>query len=849
MFRPGRSFQTRIERQVVVLFLAFCVLPLLVLTAFAARLVESETLDISRRHLHEFSKDYALDLITRIDVAAWELGLTGDEDLAAGHRWVQPRGLTGDAAPESGRPGLTAVPGGFELRVPVDDGVALGFLSDDVLFAELVHLPYGVRTCVRVDGRERRCEGQVPEGDVIATSWTLPLGSLYNTRDAIEVASVQSRTMALSRMGIAFELLPYVMFVVMALFGWYVMRQIRTRLAPLGDLYQATLRISGGSYDHEVDIRSGDELERLGSSFNSMTRRLRESFATMEALSEIDGVALRGGEPPEIGEKALLLLRTLGFRDARLWLWRGSEGYCGRLDADGRLTMRAAPAPASSVDSDAEALALYRERHGEAVHDARAIYREGMLVGLLMTGPGDPVDLGDVLTEVADRLSVGVTLYFRAQELFRQANFDGLTGLLNRESFREHLEQAIRMGARDGDRGALLYLDLDRFKQINDTEGHHAGDELLRAVAKRVRKVLRAADEAARLGGDEFAVLMSRVTEPTDIEAVCRRLVQEIGQPVEVGGSSVVVEVSIGVVVFPDDGSDAANLMRKADVAMYKAKEISGSAFTFFDEAMNRDTEHRARVESRAREGLARRDLGLYFQPKIRVSDGMVIGAEGLMRWPAAPDLHPGIYVPVLEQTGLIHELTSLLVEDAHECLERCRRRGFALERIGINISPRQFQREGFCEEFLAAIDRVGAKHSDFEIEVTESVLMHDVQSVMRDLESLRSEGVTVALDDFGTGYSSLNMLRDLPLDVIKIDRSFVAPIAESARARDLLGRIIDIIRSLELKSVAEGVETEREMQILTAKHCDAVQGFLFSPALSVDDFLTFLEQRAARSA
>jgi diguanylate cyclase (GGDEF)-like protein len=468
---------------------------------------------------------------------------------------------------------------------------------------------------------------------------------------------------------------------------------------------------------------------------------------------------------------------------------------------------------------------------------------------MVLTGPGDPVDAGEALTEIADRLSVAVTLYFRAQELFRQANYDGLTGLLNRESFRDHLEQAIRISARDETRGALLYLDLDRFKQVNDTEGHHAGDELLRTVAERVRKVLRAADDAARLGGDEFAVLMSRVTEPTDIEAVCRRLVQEIGQPVEIGGSSVVVEVSIGVVVFPDDGHDAASLMRKADVAMYKAKELSGSAFTFFDEAMNRDTEHRARVESRTREGLAKRQLGLQFQPKIRVSDGMVIGAEGLMRWPQAPDLHPGIYVPALEQTGLIHELTSLLVEDAHECLERCRRRGFALERIGINISPRQFQREGFCEEFLAAIDRVGARHSDFEIEVTESVLMHDVRSVIRDLETLRGAGITVALDDFGTGYSSLNMLRELPLDVVKIDRSFVAPVAESSQAKDLLGRIVEIIRSLNLQSVAEGVETEREMQILTAKQCDAVQGFLFSPALTVDDLLAFLEQRAARSA
>lgn len=849
MFGVGRSFRTRIERQVVLLFLVFCVVPLVTLTWLAARLVENETLDMSRRHLAEFSKDYALDLISRLDMAIWELGRYGGQGGSG--VWVVPLGSMANAAAVE-RPLLRAVDGGLELQVPATDGrLARGLVRDDVLFADLEHLPFGVHSCVSVAGEQRRCEGEAPAGPAVSAAWTLPLMSLYATDLTIRVVSRQPEAVALRQIGLTADLLPYTAFTVMAGFGWYVMRRIRGRLAPIGVLQEATRRIGEGRYEHEVDIRSGDELEGLGRAFNTMARSVRNSFSTMKALSEMDRLALIGAEPREVTARALELLDSLGLPDARLWLWwvERDRATLFSLDGCGGMVVSPAPFPPRSARSEVAAREYFAAQVGEAVADARPILREGRLVGLLLADRQAPSGIGDVLTEVADRLSVAATLFHRASELHRQANYDGLTGLLNREAFGERLEQATRLAGRENERGALLFLDLDRFKQVNDTEGHHAGDDLLRIVAERMRAVLRPGDEAARLGGDEFAVLVRRVGASADVEAVCRRLVRQVGQPAEVGGGALVMEVSIGVAVFPDDGDDAATLMRKADVAMYKAKEHSGSAFTFFDAAMNRDTEYRAQVESRTRQGLRRRELGLYFQPKVRVADGMVIGVEGLLRWPAAPDLSPAAYIPVLEHTGLIHELTGILVEDAHACLTASRQRGFALQRVSINISPRQFQRDGFCDEFLEHITRVGARPADFEIELTESVLMHDIAAVIRDLGELRAAGVTVALDDFGTGYSSLNMLRQLPLDVIKIDRSFVAPIADSAPARDLLGRIVDIIRSLSLQSVAEGVETERELRILQAQRCDVVQGFLFSPALPIVELVEFLETRAGRIA
>lgn len=856
MLRLGRSFQSRIERRIALLFVAFCVAPLVILTIVAVQIVEEQSVRVAERHLSQLSKDYAMHLVEQLGVAEWELSRAsaddypeGESDAASSWRWIEPL-PSHTRPPNLKRSVLLVRDGGLELQVPVGGRLRRGLVTDASLFRNLDNTPYGVRRCIEVGARQRRCAGDALQEPVISGGWTLPLSSIYDTESSLHVQTAQAEGLALRHIGLAHQLLPYLVFGVMAIAAWLVLTQVRTRFAPIAELHRATQRIQNGDYTRAVTIDSGDEFQGLGEAFNAMAGRLGESFATMQTLSEMDHMVLNGAKQEDLVRHALLLLRQLEFPHGSVWLWDQQAGTSEsfRLDGNGAMVAEVLPPPSGQLSVES-ALAAREHAGRPTAENAHGLYREGVLTGLLGCQGGSAHAGGrDVLTELSDRISIGLTLHSRAHALYRQAHYDSLTGLLNREAFRDHVDYAARSIRREGGRGALLCLDLDRFKQINDTEGHQVGDRLLKLIGERLHQVLRSTDMAARIGGDEFAVLVPQLHDTAQVDGLCGRLIQAINEPLDVDGGVHVVEVSVGVVVLPDDGDEVDDLMRKADVALYKAKEHSGSTFTFFNAEMNRETERRASIEGRLRRALRARELCLYFQPKIRASDATVVGVEGLLRWPAAPDMSPADFIPVAEHTGLIHDLTDVLIEDGRLCLEQCRDEGFPIRRVAINISPRQFQRPGFAELFLERLHVHRANPDDFEIEVTESVFIHDPQAVARELEVLRAAGITVALDDFGTGYSSLNVLRELPLDVIKIDRSFVAPISSSSQARDLIGRIIDIIRSLNLEAVAEGVETDEERDILTVLHCHVLQGYLFSPALPVPELIGFLNGRAATS-
>lgn len=857
MPRLGRSFQSRVERRIALLFASFCVAPLVIITIVAVEVVENQSIQVAERHLGELSKDYAMHLVERLEVAEWELrrgpadGYPGGEfDGQASPRWIEPLpSLT--RPPKLERSILVVRDDGLELQVPIGSQLRRGLVSSASLFTKLDHTPYGVRRCIEVGAQQRRCAGESLQEPVISGSWTLPLSSLYQTGLSLQVTSAQGEGDALRHIGLPYRVLPYLVFALMGIAAWLVLAQVRTRFAPITELHRATQRIQDGDYTQAVSIDSGDEFQRLGEAFNAMAGQLGASFATMRTLSNMDRMALSGAKVEDLVHHALLLMRYLEFSHGSVWLWDLQAGTSDafRLDDDGTVVVEAAPLPAGQLSLEA-VLAAADHAGRPFAENAHALRREGVLTGVLGC-QGSFADAGshDVLAELGDRISIGLTLHSRANALYRQAHYDSLTGLLNREAFRDRVDYASGAIRRDGGRGALLCLDLDRFKQINDTEGHHVGDRLLALIGERLSQVVRSTDAAARMGGDEFAVLVPQIDETADIDGLCGRLIRAVNEPLEVDGGVHVIDVSVGVAVLPDDGDEVDELLRKADVAMYQAKEQSGSTFTFFDAVMNRETERRASIEGRLRQALRERELCLYFQPKIRTGDATVVGVEGLLRWPSAPDMSPADFIPVAEHTGLIHEFTDVLIEDSKVCLEQCRDQGFPIGRVAINVSPRQFQRPGFAGYFLERLRVHGADPVAFEIEVTESVFMKDPQAVARELEALRAAGITIALDDFGTGYSSLNVLRELPLDVIKIDRSFVAPISGSPEARDLIGRIIDIIRSLNLEAVAEGVETDLEMEVLSARHCHVVQGYLFSPAVPVADLIGFLQAHAATLA
>jgi diguanylate cyclase (GGDEF)-like protein len=439
-----------------------------------------------------------------------------------------------------------------------------------------------------------------------------------------------------------------------------------------------------------------------------------------------------------------------------------------------------------------------------------------------------------------------VTERRRSEEQIRYlAYYDGLTGLGNRRLFAERLELAIAQARRGATGVGVLYLDLDQFKRINDTLGHSVGDRVLRGVADRIvasvresdliARSLRADSESAisRLGGDEFTILLPEVDDPRDLAKVARRILESLRRPFTVAGQELVVSASIGITAWPEDGDGVDALLRNADAAMYHAKDQGRNNYQFFTAAMNDAALERFSLEGRLRRALERGEFEVHYQPRLAVATGELVALEALVRWRDPDDglVLPGAFIPMAEELGLIAQLSDFVLREVCQQLARWRRAGRRLVPVSVNLSAHQF-RSGDPTRSLDAIRReTGIDPRWLEIEITETALVHDEAAVAAVLRELRRAGMRVALDDFGTEYSSLNYLRRLPVDILKIDRSFVSGIDSDPVSAALTEAIISMARALRLTVVAEGVETEGQWRSLRRWRCDELQGFVFSPA------------------
>lgn len=846
------TFRGSLERKIVLLVLLVGVAPLALMAQLAMREIESQTLVLAEKQLRESTKTYALDLLNDLSHAASEMRI-----MHLGGRFppgeLTTRLTVSPAEDDFDRARLIALDQGIQISFREGESVLTGLIEFDGLLSSLGHLPFGIERCIEINGRTIRCAGSEVSGGLLTTRWDLPLSTLYDSVDSLTILTRQEVVTALSHVGLVSRLLPLVLLVVAAIVALLLVWLIRKRVAPLSLLESATGRISRGEYDARVDIGTGDELERLGGAFNLMSHRLGESFDRLDALSRIDRLILSGASVEDVIRDALILASDYaGGESIVLLVDASTNGGCLFRIEKGDLQAEKFDLPSRAEVMDRASLieALTREAGMETAASFE-LRIDSKLAGLLVARSTDETDFWrDTLAELADRISVAATNTRRADVLYRQATYDGLTGLINRQAFLDRLGERVAAAIRNGKRGALLFLDLDRFKQVNDTRGHVAGDELLRGVAGRLRTEMRASDLIARLGGDEFAVIVPEFSSEAELVTLCRRLIRNINEPIRVGEIAHEIDVSIGICVFPTDGDDPIALLMKSDVAMYKAKEQSGSSFTFFDQSLNRATEMRVEIESRLRGAMASKQLCLHFQPKMDLRDGGIAEVEGLMRWIDRGDVvyQPSEFVPIAEETGLIHQFTSLLVEEASRCLETLRLNGLKLDKVAINISSRQFSKEGFARHFLQAVESAGALPTQFEIEVTESLFIEDADRVIADLHNLRSAGVRIALDDFGTGYSSLNILRSLPLDSLKIDRAFITPLLTSTRAQKIAQKIIEIAKALDLVVVAEGVESEAEINLLKDLGCHYVQGYFIARPMPLDTLETFLADHQGRS-
>jgi len=459
----------------------------------------------------------------------------------------------------------------------------------------------------------------------------------------------------------------------------------------------------------------------------------------------------------------------------------------------------------------------------------------------------DPVENGDgQVTHFVAVLSDITEARHYERRLHHLAHHDALTGLANRTLLQEHLKLAIEDALRDGTLGALAFLDLDNFKYINDSFGHDAGDAVLCETAVRLRDNVREDDTVARVGGDEFVLVIKEQQDAAEIAALIERIRHSVAMPVAAGGREIVPGASIGVALFPRDGENVDRIMRAADAAMYHAKSLGKNNCQFYSEELNQVVHQRLMLEASLARAIGAKELELGYQPKVDLRSGRVVGAEALVRWnhPEHGCLAPGRFIPVAEQTGLIVPLGEWVLAEACATLNQLQRAGVKDFVISVNLAARQLREREFVARLAETLARHQVAPASLELEVTESQLMDKPKDAMDALSQLKTLGVRLSIDDFGTGYSSLSYLQKFPVDVIKIDRSFLEPVGDDGHAV-IMRAIIALGHNLKMEVIAEGVETREQLAFLREHDCDQMQGYYFSPALS----RTGLQDMLARGA
>ena len=424
-------------------------------------------------------------------------------------------------------------------------------------------------------------------------------------------------------------------------------------------------------------------------------------------------------------------------------------------------------------------------------------------------------------------------------ELVRQATYDSLTGLPNRVLLCDRLGQAMVRAARYGTIVPVMLIDLDNFKYVNDTLGHDAGDDLLCRVASRLREAVRENDTVARLGGDEFVVLPTDLSTDNETITFAEKLQETLAAPFRLGEQEYFVTFSMGVAMFPQDGDTSEKLMKYADAAMYHAKEQGKNNFQFFTEEINRRAHDRLEQEARLRRALEREEFLLFYQPQVDMKSGTISGVEALLRWQPLGEgiMPPDSFIPLLEETGMIVPVGRWVLQTACRQASQWEQDGLGVITISVNVSSRQFHHEGFCADVVEALEDSGLKPERLRLELTESLLMVDAAGAAVKMHSLAARGITLSIDDFGTGYSSLSYLRNLPIHELKIDRSFINMVTENSADATLVNTIIGMAESLNLRVVAEGVETFGQYNFLSEQRCHEIQGFYFSKPLPPESF------------
>ena len=641
---------------------------------------------------------------------------------------------------------------------------------------------------------------------------------------------------------------------------------IRRTLGPLQQLRRGVRRVEQLEAGARVEVRGSDEFAELGRAFNRMAERIADQFVSLELLASVDRDIVGRQPVDELFRR--MLVEAIGRLDARtMALARIEPGRMPRLLLQWndrqhlhkiRRSVRVLTPPEHQMllalqdDGAWPQACAWSQALGEDLQAFPLRWQSRTLGVMLLAWPREPGALARRrATDLRDRLAVALAAELRERELTWQAGHDDLTGLLNRNGLHQLLD--ARLGdpeASEPAELALLFIDLDHFKSVNDSLGHGLGDELLRQAADRIEACVPARSPVARPGGDEFVVVLEAADAADAAEvatAICRRM----ALPFQVGGREHFLGASIGIALAPLHGRSRSVLMRHADMAMYSAKEGGRGRHAMFEEPLDARLHERGALLADLRQAVARRELLLHYQPRVAAADGGIRSAEALVRWqhPGRGLVPPGVFIPLAEESDLIESIGSWVLDEACRQLALWRRQGRVLDRLSVNVSPRQLQSGRLVETVEAALLRHGVPWRQLELEVTESLLVGDARQASAQLAELRQRGVLIALDDFGTGYSSLATLRDLPIDVMKVDRAFVRDLGSDASAQAITRAILTLAQSLGKHSVAEGIEGEAQAAALRQLGCDELQGYLFGRPMPAAEFEQRLPQVSAAVA
>jgi diguanylate cyclase (GGDEF)-like protein/PAS domain S-box-containing protein len=463
--------------------------------------------------------------------------------------------------------------------------------------------------------------------------------------------------------------------------------------------------------------------------------------------------------------------------------------------------------------------------------------------------------LQTILRDISDRKAAEEQIRFLAY-------YDSLTGLPNHIFFRELLERTINIAHRYKRIFAILFIDIDYFKRINDTFGHTTGDRLLKNLADRLSKSIRKSDHithsehsemksvVSRMGGDEFIILLNELKSPQDAAKVTGRILKDINKPFKIDGHDVVLTASIGISLYPHDGENTDTLIRHADMAMYYVKDRDRNSFQFYSESMNTTSLAQLTLENELRKAIKQKQFLLFYQPKQDIRSSRVIGMEALVRWkhPDMGMISPSRFIPIAEDIGLIIPLGEFVLQNACTQNRIWHEYGFKDLKISVNFSTRQFEQPAMVEMISRILKETKLDPQYLELEITESTAMRNPENSINILHKLKTIGIMISIDDFGTGYSSLNYLRQLPLDALKIDRSFVSNVLKSENDASIVSAIINLAHTLNLRVIAEGVETEEQLEFMRKHNCDEMQGYLYSPPLSAEETIEFLKKEYSKN-